>query len=108
MSASGNFKPARRGNSLKRKVDDLFLRRRIARDDNFGRLAAAEIKNHLRCQFEAGQHEGGIHTALEAVACIGIDTELASGLRDIEFVPKCGFDQDIGGLLSSTRSLRHP
>ena len=67
--------------------------------DNFGRLAAAEIKNHLRCKFEAGQHEGGIHTALEAVACIGIDTELASGLRDIEFVPKCGFDQDIGCLL---------
>jgi len=82
-----------------RKVDDLLLRRRIAGDNNFGRLAAAEIKHHLRCQFEARQHEGGIDTALEAVACIGIDAELASGLRDIEFVPKCGFDQYVGGLL---------
>ena len=96
-SASGSFRPASRGNSLKREIDDRFLRRRIAGDHDLRRRAAAEIEHHLRRQLEARQHEGRIDAALEAIARVGIDGELAPGLRDVELVPQRRLDQHVGG-----------
>ena len=73
--------------SLEREIDDASFGARIAGDDDLRRRAAAEIEHHLRRQLEAGQHEGRIDAALEAVARVGIDAELAAGLRDVERRP---------------------
>ena len=50
-------------------------------------VAAAEIEHHRGRELEARQHEGGIDAALEAVARVRIDAELAAGLRDVERDP---------------------
>ena len=88
-----------------REVDDLFLGRRVAGDDDLGGLAAAQIEHHLGRQLEAGQHEIRIDAALEAVARVGIDAELAAGLRDVELVPQRRLDQHVGGRLRAAARL---
>ena len=69
---------------------------RLAGDDDFRRLAAAQFEHQLGRELEARQHEGRIDAALEAIARIGIDAELAAGLRDVDRVPQRGFDQHVG------------
>ena len=64
---------------------------------HFGRLTAAQVEHHLRCKFETRQHESWVNTAFEAIAGVGIDSELSSGLGDIEFVPQRQFDQHVRG-----------
>ena len=88
-----------------REIDDLFLRRRIAGNDDLGRLAAAQIEHHLRRQLEPGQHEIRIDAALEAIARVGIDAELAPGLRDVDLVPQRRLDQHVGGRLRAAGRL---
>ena len=58
---------------------------------------AAQVEHHLRCELETRQHERGVNTAFEAIARVGVDSELPSGLGDIEFVPQRRFDQDVSG-----------
>ena len=58
-----------------------------------------------RRKLEAGQHEGRIDAALEAVARIGIDAELAAGLGDGERLPQRRFDQHVDGLIRAAGSL---
>ena len=99
------FQPGEARQFAERKIDDLFLRRRIAGDNDFRRFAAAEVEHHLGRELKAGQHEGGIDTTLEAVARIGVDTELAAGLCDIELVPKRRFHKNICGRLRATGCL---
>ena len=81
------------------EIDDRFFRRRIAGDHDLRRRAAAEIEHHLRRELETGQHEIRIDAALETITRIGIDAELAAGLRDVERVPQRRFDQHVGGRL---------
>src|SRR5262249_44467294 len=73
---------------VERKIDDArgYLRR--ARDHDLRGFAAAEIKHHLGRKLEPRQHEGGIDPALESVAGVRIDAELAAGLRDVDRIPK--------------------
>ncbi len=52
------------------------------------RLAAAEFEDQLRRELEARQSEGGIDAALEAIARVGDDAELAAGVGDVVRVPQ--------------------
>ena len=83
-------------------------RLRLAGDGDLRRRAAAEIEHHLRRQLEPRHHESRIDAALEAIARIGIDAELAAGLRDVERIPQRRLDQHVGGRLPSSRSPRRP
>ena len=71
-------------------------------------VAAAQIEHHLRREFEARHHEIRIDAALEAVARVGIDAELAAGLRDVDRLPQRRFDQHVGGVLVAARESRRP
>ncbi len=46
-------------------------------------FTAAELEYELRREFEARQGERRIDAALEAIACIGIDTKAAAGAGDV-------------------------
>ena len=59
-------------------------------------------------ELEARQHEGRIDAALEAIARIGIDAELAAGLRDVERIPQRRFDQHVGRRLRAAATPRRP
>ena len=63
------------------------------------------IEHHLGGELEAGQHECWIDAALEAVARVGIDGELAPGLRDVDLVPQRRFDQHVGSGLRAAGGL---
>ena len=88
-----------------REVDDRLRRLGLAGDDDLGRRAAAELDHHLRREFEPRQHEGRIDAALEAIARVGVDAELAAGLRDVERLPQRRLDQHVGGGLVAARGL---
>ena len=53
--------------------------RNFPRHDGLRRLAAAQIEDHGGGDLDAVGHEGRIDAALEAVAGIGLDLQLASG-----------------------------
>ena len=97
ISGSGTVEPGEALELGQRKIDDRFGDVGAAGDDDLRRRAAAQIEHHLGREFEPGQHEGRIDAALEAVAGVGIDAELAAGLRDVDLVPQRQFDQHIGG-----------
>ena len=75
-----------------------------AGDDHTGGFAAAEIDDHLGCQFQARQGEFGIDAPLEPVARVRVDLESAAGQRDLHVVPEGGFEEDVDGLLGHARS----
>ena len=77
-SGNGSLRPESRFNSLEGKSMTFSFGSGIAGDDDLGRLAAAELDHQLRRQLEARQHEVRIDAALEAVARVGIDAELAA------------------------------
>ena len=91
-----------------REIDHAILGVRRARDDDLRRRAAAEIEHHLRRLLEPRHHEVRIDAALEAVARVRIDAELAPGLRDVERRPQRRLDQHVGGRPRSSRSPRRP
>ena len=101
-------RPASRVNSLSGKSMTLPSAPRIAGDHDLGRRAAAEIEHHLRRQLEAGQHEVRIDAALEAIARVGIDAELAAGLRDVERRPTAPIRSARRWSSPSSRSPRRP
>ena len=88
-----------------REVDDLLGRFGLAGDGDLRRRAAAELDHHLRGELQARQHEIRIDAALEAVARVGVDAELAPGLRDVERLPQRRLDQHVGGGLVAARRL---
>ena len=78
---------------------------RLAGDGDLRRLAAAEIEHHPGRELEARHHEGRIDAALEAVARVGVDAELAAGLGDVERLPERRFDQHVGRGRRAARCL---
>ena len=96
-SGNGTATPARRFDFGQRKIDDALGDFRAAGDGDLRRRAAAEIEHHLRRQLQPGQHEGRIDAALEAVAGIGIDAELAAGLGNVDRIPQRRLDEHVGG-----------
>ncbi len=79
--------------------------RDFAYDDDLGGLAATEIDDQLRREFEAGNGEGRIDTAFEAMARIGMDRQATAGLRDVERIPERALDENVDRLFSAARSL---
>ena len=67
--------------------------------------AAAQFQHQPGRHFQSRHHEGRIDAALEAIARIGIDAELAAGLGDVDLVPQRRFDQHVRGLLRTARGL---
>ena len=59
-------------------------------------------------QLQPRHHEVRIDAALEAIARVRIDAELAPGLRDVERRPQRRLDQHVGGRRPSSRSPRRP
>ena len=97
ISGSGTAIPARRlssesGKSMTRS-DASGLPASVTSEAD----AAAQIEHHARRQLEARQHEHRIDAALEAVAGVGIDAELAPGAGDVDRIPQRRFDEHIGG-----------
>ena len=105
ISGRSSSRPASRFTSVGGKSMIFSGRFGLAGDDDLGRRAAAEVEHHLRREFEAGQHEVRIDAALEAIARVGVDAELAAGLRDVERVPQRRLDQHVGGALVAARGL---
>ena len=88
-----------------REVDDLFRRFGLAGDGDLGRRAAAQLDHHLRGELQPRQHEVRIDAALETIARVGVDAELAPGLRDVDRLPQRRLDQHVGGALVAARRL---
>ena len=96
ISGKGTASPARRFNSDNGKSMTRLGRVRAPRNDCLRRPAAAQIEHHFCRQLEPGKHESRIDTALEPVAGVGIDAELAAGLGDIDLVPQRQLDEHVG------------
>jgi hypothetical protein len=68
-------------------------------------LAAAEVKHHLRGQFQPRQGKGRVHAAFEPVTRVRGDLQRAPGRGDGDRVPVGGFKEHIGGGLGAARML---
>ncbi len=68
-------------------------------------LAAAELQRHGSRKLRAGNAEGGIDAALEAIARVAEDAELAAGPRDVVRVPKRALDQHVARILVAAGML---
>ena len=80
-----------------------------AGDDELARLRRRRWSiTMLGGEIEAAEAERRIDAALEAIARVGDDAELAAGLRDVQRVPERGFDQHIGGALVDSPNARRP
>ena len=88
-----------------REIDHAVFPEGIADDDVLRRRAAAQFHHQSGREFEPRHHEGRIDAALEAIARIRIDAELAAGLGNIDLVPQRRFDQDISGLFVAAGAL---
>ena len=60
-------------------------------------FAAAEFQDHARGDLRAGLDEGRIDAALEAIARIGIDAELAAGRGGADRIEIGRFEEDVRG-----------
>ena len=100
--------PARRLTSVEREIDHAIVAEGIADDDIFRRRAAAQLHHQPGRHLQPRHHEGRIDAALETIARVRIDAELAAGLRDVDLVPQRRFDQHVGGVLPNSRRLRRP
>ena len=90
---------------VEREVDDAILAMHLADDDSFGWLAAAQLQHQFGREFKPRHHERRIDAALEAIARIGVDAELATGMGDVDLVPERGLDQHVGGRLRAAGGL---
>src|SRR5690606_34002292 len=89
-----------------RSEDDLPLPLRLAAGDHRrARLPAAELEDHLGRGFEARQHRRRVHTALEPVARIRVDAELAAGLRRPARIEQRAFEEDVDRRLGTAGRL---
>ena len=90
---------------VKREIDHAVFAKGVADHDIFGRRTAAHFHHQLGRHFEPGHHERRIDAALKTVARVGIDAELAAGLRDVDLVPQRRLDQHVRGALVAARGL---
>ncbi len=88
-----------------REVDQAVVAKGLADDDILRRRAATEFQDVFGREFQSRHHEGRIDAALEPIARIRIDAELAAGLRDVDLIPQRRFDQHVGGVLVAAGGL---
>ena len=82
-----------------REIDHAIVAEGVADNDILRRRAAAQFHHQPGRHLQPRHHEGRIDAALETIAGIRIDAELAAGLRDVDLVPQRRFDQHVGGVL---------
>src|ERR1700758_5477889 len=90
---------------LERKIDNARGHLWCTCDGDLRGLAAAQLDHHASRKLEARQHESGIDPALEAIARVRLDAELATSLRDVRRGPQCGLDQHVRRRLRTARGL---
>ncbi len=90
-----DLKPGKPRQCVEPKIDLAPRQLRLARHHHLGRLAPAQVEYHCGRKLESRQQESGIDAALEAVARVGVDAELAAGLGNVCRIPQSGFDQHI-------------
>ncbi len=105
ISTSGTSIAGETLDLAQREIDHAILAEGIADDDVLRRRAAAHLHHEPGREFEPGHHEGGIDAALEAIAGVRIDAELAAGLGDVDLVPQRRFDQHVGGVFIAAGGL---
>ena len=103
--AQRNVNPGEALDFSERKIDHAVFAEGIPDDDILRRGAAAQFHHQLGRELQPRRHEGRIDAALEAIARIRIDAELAAGLRDVDLVPQRQFDQHVSGVLVAAGSL---
>ena len=70
-----------------REIDDAILPEGVANNDLFRGRAAAYLHDQPGGHIEPRHHEGRIDAALETIARVRMDAELAAGVRDVGLVP---------------------
>ena len=68
-------------------------------------LAAADLHDQPRRELRAGDGEGRIDAALEAIARVGDDAQTPARAGDVEGIPQGAFDQHIRGVFIAAREL---
>ena len=79
-----------------RKLNHAVVAEALADHDVLRGRAAADLHHQARCQLQPRHHEGRIDAALETIAGVRIDAELAAGVGDVDLVPQRRFDQHVG------------
>ena len=72
---------------------------------DFGRLAAAKIKDHLRRKLQPRKGEGRVDAAFKAVAGVRVDFQRAPGGGNGDRVPVGAFHENVGGVGRTARRL---
>ena len=91
--------------SLQGKSMRARARRRIARRRPFATARRRRFEHELRREIEPRHAEVGIDAALEAIARVGHDPELAAGVGDVHRVPQRAFDQHVARRLVAAGML---
>ena len=76
-----------------------------AGDDEVAGFAAAQLEHGACRQLHAGGHEVGIDPALEAVARVALDLQLAAGRGGADRVEQGGLDEHVGRRAGAARGL---
>ncbi len=74
-------------------------------DHQLAGLAAADLQDQAGRDLGAGDHEGGIDAALEAVARVAVDRQLAAGLRRADGIEQGHFKEHVGRRLGDAGAL---
>ena len=74
-------------------------------DHDLGRLATADVEDHPGRNLQARQREGGVHTPLEAVPRIGVDTQGTPGGGNGDRVPIGRLEEHIRRVACAARRL---
>ena len=72
---------------------------------DLARLAAAQLQDQPRRELDAGPHEFGIEAALEAIARVALDAELAAGRGGAHRIEQRRLDEHVGGRVGAAGAL---
>ena len=107
-AARRQINPAKGVNPRRIELDRALPLRRRADLDQMRSLTAAQLQDHTRCCFRAGDGGLRIDAALEAIARIGIDLQFAAGGGDVEGIEQGRFQKHRGCCFRYGSSARHP
>ena len=103
--ARRNVCAAERADAAGAQRDGTPRRRFGAGDHQLRRLAAAQIQDQAGGDLHAIDQEGGVDTALEPVARVRHQVELASRRRRAHGIEQRRFDEDVDGVRGAARPL---
>ena len=77
----------------------------LAISNDMRRGATAQVKDHLRRQFQTGQREGGVDAAFKTIAGVRVDLQGAARGGNGNRVPISAFHEDVSGVRRAARRL---